>query len=59
MANETFDRILLRYLLPADIAESEVGVYGACYKIAILMTLFIQAYRYAAEPFFFSYAKET
>lgn len=58
VANETFDRILLRYLLPPDIAEAEVGVYGACYKIAILMTLFIQAYRYAAEPFFFSYAKE-
>jgi O-antigen/teichoic acid export membrane protein len=58
VANETFDRILLRYLLPSDIAEAEVGVYGACYKIAILMTLFIQAYRYAAEPFFFSYAKE-
>ena len=58
VANETFDRILLRYLLPPGIAEAEVGVYGACYKIAILMTLFIQAYRYAAEPFFFAYAKE-
>lgn len=58
IANETFDRILLRYLLPPGIAEEQVGVYGACYKIAILMTLFIQAYRYAAEPFFFSYAKE-
>lgn len=58
VANETFDRILLRYLLPPGIAEAQVGIYGACYKIAILMTLFIQAYRYAAEPFFFSYAKE-
>jgi len=56
--NETFDRILLRYLLPADIAEAEVGIYSACYKIAILMTIFITAYRYAADPFFFSYAKE-
>ncbi|MFH1159501.1 MAG: oligosaccharide flippase family protein [bacterium] len=56
--NETFDRILLRYLLPADIAESEVGIYSACYKIAILMTIFITAYRYAADPFFFSYYKE-
>lgn len=53
--NETFDRILLRYLLPADIAEAEVGIYSACYKIAILMTIFITAYRYAADPFFFSY----
>lgn len=32
----------------------QVGVYGACYKLAILMTIFIQAFRYAAEPFFFS-----
>jgi len=58
IANETFDRLLLRYLLPADIASSQVGIYSACYKIAILMTIFIQAYRYAAEPFFFAQAKE-
>lgn len=56
--NETFDRILLRYLLPSDIAEAEVGIYSACYKIAILMTIFITAFRYAADPFFFSYYKE-
>ncbi len=57
--NETVDRILLRYLLPmspAD-AEAQVGIYSACYKIAVLMVLFIQAYRYAAEPFFFSQMK--
>ena len=58
IVNETFDRILLRYLLPADISEAQVGIYGACYKISILMTLFVQAYRYAAEPFFFAQAKE-
>jgi len=58
IVNETFDRLLLRYLLPADIAEAQVGIYGACYKISILMTLFIQAYRFAAEPFFFAMAKE-
>ena len=57
--NETFDRILLRYLLPHDIAEAQVGIYSACYKISILMTLFIQAYRYAAEPFFFAEAKKS
>jgi O-antigen/teichoic acid export membrane protein len=58
--NETFDRLLLRYLLPGgkDVATSEVGIYAACYKISILMTIFIQAYRYAAEPFFFAQAKE-
>jgi O-antigen/teichoic acid export membrane protein len=56
--NETFDRLLLRYLLPKDIATSQVGIYSACYKISILMTIFIQAYKYAAEPFFFAQAKE-
>ncbi|MCX6244347.1 MAG: oligosaccharide flippase family protein [Bacteroidetes bacterium] len=58
MVNETFDRLLLRYLLPPDISSYQVGVYSACYKISILMTIFIQAYRYAAEPFFFAQAKE-
>lgn len=56
--NETMDRILIKYLLPKDIAMDQVGIYGACYKISILMTIFIQAYRYAAEPFFFSQSKK-
>lgn len=56
--NETLSRILLRYLLPESIAEAEIGVFSACYKIAILMSLFIQAFRYAAEPFFFAHARE-
>jgi O-antigen/teichoic acid export membrane protein len=58
--NETLDRILLKYLLPGTIEENlqELGVYGACYKLSILMTIFIQAFRYAAEPFFFSHHKE-
>lgn len=56
--NETFDRILLKYLSPADIALSQVGIYSACYKISIMMTIVIQGFKYAAEPFFFSYAKE-
>jgi len=57
--NETFDRLLLRYLLPLspENAEIQVGIYSACYKVAILMVLFIQAYRFAAEPFFFSQMK--
>ena len=37
---------------------AQLGIYSACYKLSILMTLFIQAFRYAAEPFFFSYAKK-
>lgn len=58
MVNETFDRIILKKLLPDDIGQHAQGVYGACYKISILMTVFIQAFRYAAEPFFFNNAKE-
>jgi O-antigen/teichoic acid export membrane protein len=58
MVNETADRIILKYLLPADIANAQIGIYGACYKLAILITLFIQAFRMGAEPFFFSHARE-
>jgi len=55
--NEVIDRVLLKYLLPQNIAMAQVGIYGAVYKISILMTIFIQAYRYAAEPFFFAHEK--
>lgn len=59
MVNDTLDRILLKKLM-IDKAEAQIaqGIYGACYKIAILMAIFTQAFRYAAEPFFFSQAKE-
>lgn len=55
--NETFDRILLKELLPANVAETDIGMYSACYKIALFMTLFATAYRLGIEPFFFSHAK--
>jgi len=55
--NETFDRILLDWLLPEDIAKAEVGAYSACYKLALFMTLFATAFRLGIEPFFFSHAK--
>ena len=58
MTNETADRVLMKNLLPADVADAQIGIYGASYKLAILITLFIQAFRFAAEPFFFSHAKE-
>jgi O-antigen/teichoic acid export membrane protein len=54
MTNETFDRIIIKKLLPVDVGQTELGIYGACYKISILMTIFIQAFKYAAEPFFFN-----
>lgn len=59
MVNEVSDKILLKYLWPDQAnAMVQVGIYGANYKLAVLMTLFIQMFRYAAEPFFFSQAKE-
>jgi len=61
IVNETLDRILLKYLLFDTLGEleamSQLGIYGACYKLSIIITLFIQAFRYAAEPFFFAQAK--
>jgi O-antigen/teichoic acid export membrane protein len=62
--NETLDRILLKHLLydetdPSSLmhAEAQVGIYSACYKLAMLVTIIIQAFRYAAEPFFFAQHK--
>lgn len=55
--NETFDRILLDLLLPADIAKAQIGAYSACYKLGLFMTLFATAFRLGIEPFFFSHAK--
>jgi O-antigen/teichoic acid export membrane protein len=58
IVNETFDRIFMKFLISdSSIAMDQVGIYGACYKVAILMTLFIQAFRFAADPFFFKQAE--
>ena len=60
MVNETLDRAIMKYLLPVgDAGMSQLGIYSANYKLSILMTLFIQAFRFAAEPFFFAHAKTT
>ncbi len=59
MVNETLDRIILKKLMiDKDAAQIAQGIYSACYKIAILMTIFIQAFRFAAEPFFFNQAAD-
>lgn len=60
MINETFDRIMLGWWSSAGslkAAKSEVGIYSACYKLSILISLFIQAFRMGAEPFFFKSAQ--
>lgn len=59
MVNETFDRLAMRKLLPASEASYQIGVYGTFYKLSMLMTLFIQAFRYAVEPFFFAQADKS
>lgn len=59
MTNETIDRVLLKHLLPDEIDKmSQIGIYGAFYKISIIMILFIQTFRFAAEPFFFAQEKQ-
>lgn len=64
--NEVADRIMLKYLTvvppgvpdPHEYVMYQLGIYGANAKIAFIMMLFVQAFRYAAEPFYFSYAKQ-
>jgi O-antigen/teichoic acid export membrane protein len=59
MINETFDRLMLNWWVPGTTIykEEQVGVYNACYKLSIIITLFIQAFRMGAEPFFFKQAE--
>ena len=56
--NETFNRILLDSSLSTAVdPEREVGMFSACYKLALFMTLFATAFRLGIEPYFFSHAK--
>jgi len=62
MINEMFSRSMLDWWLPENfyqgVSKQEAGgIFGACYKFAVFMNLGIQAFRYAAEPFFFSNAQ--
>ena len=52
--NEVADKIILGFLLD----NKEVGIYGACYKLSIFMILFIQAYRYTVEPYYFNNSRK-
>ena len=63
MTNEMFSRLTLEWWLPDNFygmlsKKDALGVFGACYKFAVLMNLGVQAFRYAAEPFFFSTASD-
>jgi O-antigen/teichoic acid export membrane protein len=64
VTNELISRLLFEYVLPLQYyagltAREAAGIFGANFKLAILMNLVIQAFKYAAEPFFFRQAKET
>ncbi|MFP2997018.1 oligosaccharide flippase family protein [Spongiivirga sp. MCCC 1A20706] len=50
--NENLDKLMLEQMIDKDV----MGAYAGCYKIAVFMTIFIQAFRLGAEPFFFSHA---
>ena len=58
VTNEMLDRALLPHFLKGTVEQNkeQTGIYGACYKLSILMSLFIQAFRFAAEPFFFAHS---
>jgi len=66
MINEVSDKLLFKYLVnippgtvdPHSYIMAQLGIYGANFKLAVLMTIFIQMFRYAAEPFFFSHAED-
>ena len=56
--NQTLDRILFPYLYTGEDAQAQLGIYGACFKVAMVMMMFTQAFRYAYEPFVFSKHKD-
>ena len=55
--NDALDKVILRRMIGEEDGLAVVGKYGAGYKIGVLMALFIQMFRFAAEPFFFERAK--
>lgn len=58
--NQTADKILFPFLYEDRVyADAQLGIYGACFKIAAVMVMFIQAFRYAYEPFVFAKHKDS
>ncbi len=58
--NDTLDRFLLLHYLPSNVNKiAEIGIYGANIKIAVIMVLFTQMFRFAAEPFFYNQKKSS
>jgi O-antigen/teichoic acid export membrane protein len=63
MVNQQIDRSMLDWLLPDNFYEGQstkaaIGIYGNCYKLAMVISLATQSFRFAADPFFFSKAED-
>ncbi len=56
--NQTLDRILFPFFYRGADAQTQLGIYGACFKVAMVMMMFTQAFRYAYEPFVFAKHKD-
>ena len=56
--NQTLDRILFPFFYTGADAQAQLGIYGACFKVAMVMMMFTQAFRYAYEPFVFAKHKD-
>ena len=56
--NQTLDRILFPFFYTGTDAQAQLGIYGACFKVAMVMMMFTQAFRYAYEPFVFAKHKD-
>ncbi len=56
--NQTLDRILFPFFYSGEDAQTQLGIYGACFKVAMVMMMFTQAFRYAYEPFVFAKHKD-
>ena len=62
--NQTLDKIIFPFLYVSDVhtwtdAKAQLGIYGACFKVAMVMMMFTQAFRYAYEPFVFAQNKNS
>ena len=57
--NQVFDKIAFKHIVTdSKVGEVQLGIYGACCKIAMLLAMLTQAFRYAYEPFVFGGAKD-
>lgn len=56
--NQTLDKILYPYLVPGKAGVQQLGIYSACFRIAMIMAMFTQAFRFAYEPIIFNRSKD-